>query len=156
VTGVDFSQKNINLARKNVPEAEFIKGDFSMIDFKKESFDAIVSFYAIFHIPREEHRDLFAKMNYLLKKKGIIIVTLGTSGSEYGEEDDWCGAPMAWSSHEPDMAKAIISEAGFTILETFFEGKPGDDEYHFWVLAQKNEFLQSTPGQAGIDPRRDP
>jgi ubiquinone/menaquinone biosynthesis C-methylase UbiE len=137
VTGVDFSQKHIELAKRNVPDAEFIKGDFSEIDFGEESFHAIVSFYAIFHIPRDEHKALFARMNKYLKKEGIILVTLGTSGSEYGIEEDWLGAPMAWSSYHPEKATEIISESGFRILKTFFEGDPGDDEYHFWVLAMK-------------------
>jgi cyclopropane fatty-acyl-phospholipid synthase-like methyltransferase len=137
VTGVDFSQKHIELAKRNVPEARFIKGDFSDIDFGEESFHAIVSFYAIFHIPRDEHKALFVRMSKHLKKEGIILVTLGTSGSEYGEDKDWLGAPMAWSSYHPDKAKEIISKSGFRILKTFFEGDPGDDEYHFWVLAMK-------------------
>ncbi|MDO9538068.1 MAG: class I SAM-dependent methyltransferase, partial [Thermoplasmata archaeon] len=95
VTGIDISQKHVDMARKNVPEAKYIKGDFSKVDLN-ESFHAIVSFYAIFHIPRDEHKALFTRMNILLKKDGIILVTLGTSGSEYGLEEDWCGAPMAW------------------------------------------------------------
>ena len=136
VTGIDISQKHIGMAKKNVPKAKFIRGDFSKIEFK-ETFDAIISFYAIFHIPREEHKDLFLKMHSLLNEGGIILVTLGTSGSEYGEEKDWAGATMAWSTYEPKEYKKMIKDVGFTILEATFEGQPGDEEYHFWVLAQK-------------------
>ena len=137
ITGIDVTQKHINLAKQNVPEAKYIKGDFSKIDLEKEKYHAIVSFYAIFHIPREEHKALFIRMNDLLKKDGIILVTLGTSNSEYGFDEDWFGAPMAWSSHDPEMAKQIIIGSGFKILEAAFEGEPGDNEYHFWVMAQK-------------------
>lgn len=136
VTGIDISQKHINMAKKNVPKATFIRGDFSKINFK-EKFDAIISFYAIFHIPRKEHKDLFLKMHNLLNVNGVILVTLGTSGSEYGEEKDWAGATMAWSTYEPNEYKKMIKDVGFTILEATFEGQPGDEEYHFWVLAQK-------------------
>lgn len=136
VRGIDISQKHVNLAKRNVPSAEFVKGDFSEFDFD-EKFDAIISFYAIFHIPREEHKDLFLKMYDLLNDNGVILVTLGTSGSEYGEEKDWAGATMAWSTYEPKEYKKIIKLVGFKILEATFEGEPGDDEYHFWVLAKK-------------------
>lgn len=136
VTGIDISQKHIKKARKNVPDAKFIKGDFSKIDFK-ETFDAIISFYAIFHIPREEHKELFLNMAKFLKKEGKILITLGTSGG-YGEEESWCGAKMAWSSHKPEVYKKLLNETGFKILEATFEGNPGDEEYHFWVFAQKN------------------
>ena len=136
VTGIDISQKHINEAKKNVPKAKFIKGDFSKIDFQ-ETFDAIISFYAIFHIPREEHKGLFLKMADLLKEKGKILITLGTSGTE-GEEKDWVGAPkMAWSQYDPETYKKLLENTGFKILKAIFEGQPGDEEYHFWVLAEK-------------------
>ena len=135
VTGIDISQKHIDEAKENIPEAKFIKGDFSKINFQ-ENFDAIISFYAIFHIPREEHKKLFIKMANLLEKDGKILITLGTSGA-YGEEEDWCGTTMAWSNYEPEVYKKLIDESGFKILEAEFEGQPGDEEYHFWILAQK-------------------
>lgn len=137
VTGIDISQKHIELSKKNVPQAKFIKGDFSAFDFGSKKFNGIISFYAIFHIPREEHRNLFIKMNRLLVENGIILVTLGTSGSEYGEEQNWCGAPMAWSTYDPQTYKQMLDESRFKILEDKFEGQPGDEEYHYWVLAQK-------------------
>lgn len=137
VTGMDISKKNVNLARTNVPEAKFFVGDFSKVNFDEDSFHAIVSFYAIFHIPRDEHKNLFQRMNIILKKEGVILVTLGTSNEECGIEENWGGAPMAWSSHEPDRAKEIICESGFKILEAVFEGQPGDNEYHLWILARK-------------------
>jgi len=138
VTGVDFCQRHITLARENVPEGKFINEDFSRVDFNEESFDVIVALYAIFHIPRKEHEGLFLRVRSFLKYNGIILVTLGTSGSEYGEEKDWCGAPiMVWSTYGPDTYREIITNVGFTILGSGFEGEPTDDEYHFWLLAQK-------------------
>lgn len=136
VVGVDIAQKHINEAKKHVPTAKFIRGDFSKIDFEK-SFDAIISLYAIFHIPREEHEGLFLQMAGLLKENGKILITLGTSGG-YGEEEGWCGARMAWSTYDPDTYKKLLDNKGFEILEATFEGRPGDEEYHFWVLAAKN------------------
>lgn len=138
VTGVDFCRRQITLARKDVPGAKFIEGDFSKVNFNEESFDAAMSLYAIFHIPRKEHEDLFLRIRSLLKDNGIILLTLGTSDYEYGEERDWCGAPvMAWSMYDPDRYKDMITSTGFAILDSSFEGKPSDDEYHFWLLAQK-------------------
>jgi SAM-dependent methyltransferase len=138
ITGVDVSPKHLALARANVPSANYVEGDFSQLALTEESFDAVASFYAIFHIPRSEHGDLFAKIARLLKEGGIFLATLGTSDSEYGEEANWTDAPMAWSTYDPETYKRLLGEAGFEILESSFEGKPGDDEYHFWVLAKKS------------------
>ncbi len=55
VTGVDISQTQIELARKNVPAGDLIHGDFASMQFPLCSFNAVVSFYALEHVPREEH-----------------------------------------------------------------------------------------------------
>lgn len=49
--GVDISGAQIALARHNVPGATFVHADMSELDFPASSFDAIVSFYAIEHLP---------------------------------------------------------------------------------------------------------
>lgn len=137
VTGIDLSQKHIDSAIENVPEATYIKGDFSNLEFSEGSFDAIISLYAIFHIPRTEHAALFRQMHLLLKQKGVILISLGTSDSEYGEENNWCGIKMAWSTYAPQKYEEILADSGFAILDSAFEGEYGSDEYHFWVLASK-------------------
>src|SRR5438552_477120 len=58
VTGVDFSEAQIELARKNIPNAKFICEDMTKLDFPDDTFDGICSYYAIIHIPREEHQAL--------------------------------------------------------------------------------------------------
>jgi len=60
VTGVDFSEAQIELAKKNVPDATFICQDMTKLDFPDSTFDGICSYYAIIHIPRKEHQPLFA------------------------------------------------------------------------------------------------
>ncbi|GAI68411.1 unnamed protein product [marine sediment metagenome] len=136
ITGVDIASKHIKAAKRNVPEATFIEGDFSATNFGDKRFHAIIAFYSIFHIPREEQQDLFNKMNSLLNDGGFILITLGTSGGE-GIEENWAGSTMAWSNYEPTKYKTMITQAGFEITESEYEGQPGDDEYHWWVLAKK-------------------
>jgi cyclopropane fatty-acyl-phospholipid synthase-like methyltransferase len=137
LSGVDFSSKHLALARQNVPQATYLHGDFSKIVFAPSAFDAIVSFYAIFHLPRQEHPTLFARMYQWLKPQGVLLVTLGTSDMEYGEETDWVGAPMVWSSYAPEVYRQMLVKQGFRLRISDFEGAPGDEEYHFWLLAQK-------------------
>lgn len=136
VVGIDISENHLTQARINVPQATFIKADFSNQEFDT-SFDAIVSFYAIFHIPREEHEDLLVRMRELLNDQGRILITLGAHDDE-AVVDEWCGSKMAWSSYDSATYKKLLEETGFRIIKSAFEGEPGDKEYHFWVLAQKN------------------
>ncbi len=134
ITGIDISQKHINIARKNVPQAKYIKGDLSNIDFESGSFDAVVSLYAIFHIPREEHKHLFEKIYIILKEKGPILVTMGMNGMLMAVEE-WIGSEMAWSSYSIEENKKLIQEAGFRLLHV--EEEHHYLEHHLWILAQK-------------------
>ncbi len=72
VTGVDFSEAQIELAKKHVPNANFICQDMTKLDFSKNIFDGICSYYAIIHIPREDHQPLLAKFHRMLKPTGLL------------------------------------------------------------------------------------
>src|SRR3972149_8814664 len=77
VLGIDISENQIKLARKNVPEAKFNVVDMEELKRNEYSVDAIVSFYAIFHINREKHQALFKTIQSYLKPKGLLLVTMG-------------------------------------------------------------------------------
>src|SRR5215211_2580389 len=77
VTGVDFSEAQIELAKKLVPAANFICQDMTKLDFPDNTFDAICSYYAIIHIPREEHEALFVNFYRMLKPDGYALLCLG-------------------------------------------------------------------------------
>ncbi|MET3986927.1 class I SAM-dependent methyltransferase [Streptomyces sp. PvR034] len=62
VTGVDISEVQIRRARELVPQAEFIRADATVVDFPPASFDAVVSFYALIHIPLDEQLPLLRKV----------------------------------------------------------------------------------------------
>ena len=51
VKGIDFSENMLKLARKNVPEAVFIKKDMNKLDFAENSFDGLAAFYSVIHVP---------------------------------------------------------------------------------------------------------
>jgi ubiquinone/menaquinone biosynthesis C-methylase UbiE len=53
VTGVDISAEQVRRAREAVPEAEFVHADFTALELEPGSFDAVVSYYAFNHVPRE-------------------------------------------------------------------------------------------------------
>jgi cyclopropane fatty-acyl-phospholipid synthase-like methyltransferase len=87
VTGVDFSKEMINLSRRNVPEATFIHADIMDVDLPTSGFDAVVSFYTIFHIPKEYHKALFQRIHLWLKVGGYLLVTVSDDNQEpYTEE----------------------------------------------------------------------
>jgi len=54
VTGVDMSDTLVERARELVPGSTFLRGDVTLVDevdFDASTFDAVVSFYALIHVP---------------------------------------------------------------------------------------------------------
>jgi ubiquinone/menaquinone biosynthesis C-methylase UbiE len=52
--GVDLSRVQLSIARRRVPHATFLLGDFTSMAFRKASFDAVVAFYVFMHVPQEQ------------------------------------------------------------------------------------------------------
>ncbi len=135
VIGIDISEKHIKLAKKNVKSAKFIVGDFFSKEIKGK-FDAIVSFFAIFHIPREEHKKLLKHINSLLKKDGYILIILGIDSMKCDINPNFVGAPMAWSSYSVENNKKLIQETGFEIIMAVEDYRT---ERHLWILAKRSK-----------------
>lgn len=135
LVGVDIAKNHVEEARKMVPEAEFIQGDFFEQNFDDNSFSAVVSFYAIFHIPREEHEELFNMINDWLEENGVMLVTVG-AGEMDQHSSDFAGSEMVWSSYSQEKNLEIIKKSGFEILGTYEE--KSEDEHHLWVLAKNS------------------
>jgi ubiquinone/menaquinone biosynthesis C-methylase UbiE len=133
VTGVDISEKQIELAKMNVPEAIYIVKDMTEINFLNNSFDAVVSFYAIFHIPKEEHLEMFKKIYNFLKRGGLFLTTLGFE--EWDGSEEFHGVTMHWSQYGKDKNLELIKQAGFKIIKTEVDNSGG--EHHLVVLAKK-------------------
>jgi SAM-dependent methyltransferase len=135
LTGVDIAQKHVDKAKNNVPEADFIQDDFFELDFDQRSFDAVVSFYAIFHIPREDHKELLSRIKNWLGDGGLILITMGSEEMDM-LEGEIGGEKMLWSSHSAEKNKKMVEDAGFEILESFQED--WREENHLWILGRKN------------------
>lgn len=133
VLGIDISEKQIELARANVRDADYQVLDMSELKEGQFTVDAVVSFYAIFHTPREGHLELLKKFRTFLDAGGYLLVTMGATDWE-GSEDDFCGAEMHWSHYGADQNKDLIEKAGFKILKSEIDNS--GDEKHLIVFAQ--------------------
>jgi len=110
VTGVDISAEQVRRARAAVPKADFVHADFTALELEPESFDAVVSFYAFNHVPRELLAPTFARIRGWLVPSGLLMIALGTSDTE-AWIGDWLGAPTFFSSFPPETNTRLVSEA---------------------------------------------
>jgi 2-polyprenyl-3-methyl-5-hydroxy-6-metoxy-1,4-benzoquinol methylase len=141
VTGVDVSAKQLELARTNVPEGTFLKADMTEVVFAPESFDAVVAFHSIIHVPRTKHPTLLESIHRWLAPGGALLATMTVADYE-GRDEDWegWGAPMVWSHYDKDANLAMLQDAGFEIRYAeprTGEGTGDETETWLWVLASK-------------------
>ena len=138
VTGVDISQAQIRLARENVPTGTFIHGDAGSVNFPEATFVAVVSFYTLEHLPREEHQPLLERIYQWLQEGGYLLISTEAAEVE-GVVGEWLNVPMFFSCFDPETVKQLVSESGFEILETAVEEQmEGNNEIpYLWLLARK-------------------
>ena len=133
VTGIDLSDTMLNLARKNVPNADFIKMDMNELEFSENTFDGIISVYALFHVPKENHFDIFKQFFKILKPGGILMINTGVSESEGTSR--FFGVPMFWSNFSPKTTLDLVKKAGFSIISEAVLERGG--EYQYWIFGKK-------------------
>jgi ubiquinone/menaquinone biosynthesis C-methylase UbiE len=144
VTGVDISGKMVDRARINVPEGTFIHGDIMSIDFPAAHFNAVVAFYSIFHLPCEEHEELFRRIHRWLKPGGYLMATVSARNESGYTEDDFFGMEMYWSNYGLEKYKELLEKLGFDLLEVTIVGHGYDEthqtpeERHPLIFAQKS------------------
>ena len=138
VTGVDFSEAQIELARKNVPNASFFCQDMTQLDFPGSTFDAVCSYYAIIHIPREEHQALLANFHRILKSDGLALLCLGAENMIVAIEENYLGTRMYWSHFDADTYLSMLKAVGFIILwSKIVPDESSEGSGHLFVLVQK-------------------
>jgi SAM-dependent methyltransferase len=132
VLGVDISAGQIERARQLVPGAKFELADMVTWEHGPASFDAVVSFYALIHVPLEDQQDLLAKIRLWLRPAGYLLAIVGSE--RWTGIEDYFGAAMFWDHADRDTYLAWLKAADLAPVWDRFvpEGNAG----HTLVLAQ--------------------
>ena len=138
VTGVDISATQVEAARRNVPGATFILADMTGLDFEAASFDAVVAFYALTHVPRDEQVDLLVRIRRWLRPGGLFLATMGADDEPGDVEAGWLGVDMYFSHFGAKANRRLVEKAGFVIESAEVAVEPEDrhDARFLWVVAR--------------------
>ena len=141
VIGVDISEKQIELARQNAPNAEFYCEDMTKITYPDEFFDGIVSYYSIIHVPRDEQFELLSNFYRMLKIKGVVLLTfhLNDDPESYAEDFFGRGVKMYWSGYSKSTNLKMLIQIGFKIIwsKSVKESPKFGESSHLFVFAEK-------------------
>lgn len=133
VTGIDISDKQIELARKHCPKASYLVADINDLKSGDYSVRAIVCFYTLFHTPRMKHEELIKVMASFLPRGGMLLISMGDRAFE-GEHKLF--GEIMWSSQWGTAKnKEMVVDAGFRVIIDEIDASGG--ERHQVIMGQK-------------------
>ncbi len=117
ITGVDISDRCVELASEHAPEISFIREDMLHMSFPDESFDGVISYYSIINTPKEHVGRIFAEFNRILKPRGYLLIAV-KEGDEEGIINDFLGveADIYFSLFNESEIKQFYSDNGFGLV----------------------------------------
>jgi SAM-dependent methyltransferase len=138
VTGIDISRTQIELARQNVPGATFRQADMTTLDFPAATFDAVVAFYSLTHVPREEQGPLLERIARWLRPGGLFIASMGVDDDPGEVEHEWLGVDMYFSHFGAKKNRRLVEQAGLAIESAEIDAEPEDrhDARFLWIVAR--------------------
>lgn len=137
--GVDISESQLRMARRDVPRGRFLHADITTVEFRAASFDAIVAFYSLIHLTMSDHPAVIAKIARWLRPGGVFVGNF-VGRENPGSIDAWIDdVPMFWSGPEPEKTVELLRAAGFDVVsnEVLANFEDGREAWFLWILARK-------------------
>lgn len=126
VTGLDYSETMITLARAHYPEGKWRVQDIRDIELN-ETYDGVYSWHGFFHLSVTEQKDALPKIANLVKFGGCLMLTVGTGEGEVTGQID--GETVYHASLKPDDYIARLKSLGFKTVEYLQETEQGQGPY---------------------------
>lgn len=139
VVGLDLSGGQLRLARRLAVGFVPVQGDLIGLPFREQSFDAVVSFYAVIHVPREDHLAVLKEFCRVLRRGGHLLVCMGWDDLPADHDPhSWLGAPMFWSHYDALTNLRLMEAAGFVVTESDEVPDPNGHGSHQFVFAVRH------------------
>ena len=77
MAGIEVSEKDLETVLQNLKDDKYLfkVGSALNIPFENESFDTVVSFEVLEHIPKNTENKMFSEVNRVLRKGGIFYLS---------------------------------------------------------------------------------
>jgi predicted TPR repeat methyltransferase len=138
LTGVDVSGEQLRRARERLPAATLIEADLTELELEEESFDAVVAFYVLNHVPRERLGPLAGRVARWLRPGGYFLASYSTA-DDPGWRGEWLGVEMFFAGYPPEQNRRLVEAAGLDVLVDEIESalEPEGEARFQWLLARR-------------------
>ena len=147
VVGIDQSERMLEIAKSEIPEAKLIHGDMTEIQFA-DKFAAAVAWDSVFHVERKHHSDVYRKLADSLENGARLLLSVGGSDAESGVENsgsvnsgsegftsEMFGQTFFYSGYKPEITRQLLENEGFEIEH--WEVDDASSRGHIAVIAKK-------------------
>lgn len=147
ITGNDLSSAQIALGKARLKDVaadadrvRWIEGDMMGLDFPGGSFDVVLGFYTIQHLPREEQAAMLEKIVAWLRPGGYMLINFPAEAEENVVMAGWMG-PEGWMYHSGwSVEKYRELLKGMKLDIVLDEVKQDNVKAEFlWIVAKKSE-----------------
>jgi SAM-dependent methyltransferase len=127
--GVDLSVEMVRVANRLNPDIPFSEGDMLALQLPDHSLAAIVLFYSIIHIKREDVTRAFQEMSRVLTHGGKLLLSFHGGEGEI-HRDEWYGQPLSidFRLFQSGEMAGYLEAAGFQDIK-IVEREPYDFEH---------------------------
>ncbi|MEN2416009.1 class I SAM-dependent DNA methyltransferase [Flavobacterium mesophilum] len=135
VTGIDISEKMIEIAKsREIKNAAFYVSDF--FDFKtSEKFEGIIAWDSLFHFPKERQKEIYSTIYDLLLPGGYFLFTHGKQEDEH--TDKMFDELFYYSCLSRNEVLDLIQNLGFELIYEIENFVEENTERDWVVLVQK-------------------
>jgi len=118
VTGIDLTEKFLEIASKKAPKAQFLKMDMRKLDFPDKSFDGIWANVSFLHLPKNDGKNALIEFFRVLKHKGLLYISV-KSGKGQGFVAERTKDSRFFSFYSLEEIRKTVESCGFKVLDFF-------------------------------------
>ena len=140
IVGVDGSAAMLALAQESLPGHRWIHSLMENVEFE-ESFDAVICWDSLFHLPRTSYAQILGKIHRWLLRGGRMMVSSGGMvESGEGFVDTMFGHEFFYDSLPPAQMVSVMEELGFEIIISEMCDQPdgGRNKGKWAIVASRN------------------
>ena len=133
VTGTDFAEPMLEIARNRWPDENWLLSDMRDLALGRQ-FDGVIGWDSFFHLTPEEQRTCLPRLAEHLKPGGVLMITVGPGEGEVSGTVE--GESVYHASLSAAEYAALLEATGLRL--TAYLAEDPDCDYHSILMAKKS------------------